>query len=394
MDKKYFMFIFTLYIFLVPFDEALYMGFGSFLRIVGLLTILLILITNNKGFKLQRYHSFILLWFGLYFISFFWSSDNDGWLYFLKLYFIQLTLFFGLTSISYDDISMKRFEISLFLSSVISSIFLFFPGFSTYTLEGRRTLILFDRPLDPNVLASYLVLTSIILFNKIIVEKNNMILKVVSLITIGIGIMFTGSRGAIIAFLTGSVIIVLGHFKGKSSVKNSIKFIIPMLAIIYIAMNFLPDNLIMRFNLNNLLGFNERDLNVHSRTTIWRYSLDLIRSRPVFGHGGGNFVYSLGNVYRNAASHNIFILNLVELGFIGFFLIIIFFLEMIRESFKNKSVMSLSIIVTIIAISFFLDSFSFKYFWVFLILAIFYNKDNGFNSNSHNQHNKLEESNV
>ena len=133
----------------------------------------------------------------------------------------------------------------------------------------------------------------------------------------------------------------------------------------YLALTILPEELISnRFNLNILFGQNELASHSHSRYKIWGYAIQLIVNRPFFGYGLGNFFSAIDTVYKTCASHNMYILLLVEGGISGF---IAFFNPLVSlwiKTKKSKNIGNVMLLTSILILAVSLDSITYKYFWI------------------------------
>ncbi len=368
MKNKYFNYSLALYVFLIPFEEALNLGFGSLLRIIGIFVIFAGIFNLKAKFSVKLEYMPFILWMILFILSFFWSTSTQWWLYYFQVYFTQFVLISVLIMFNRATININRIFNTLIYSSVLSSIILFIPGISAFTDEGRRTIILYTKTLDPNVLASFLALTILIILDRL-VNNNRKYINLLSILIVLCGVFLTGSRGTLISLIFGSIIYITYYYLKYGKIKSIYKYSIIILVGIIIIFYSLPNTLLDRFTLDNLIGLNELDPNVHSRYTIWSFVPGLFKQNPIFGFGGGNFMVALDIVYRQSASHNIYLLTLVELGIIGFFILGTWVSMLFYKAINLKSPLALSLTFTLFGIGFFIDSLSFKFFWIFLAIV-------------------------
>lgn len=364
-----------LYCILMPFEEALASSFGSVLRLVALAVIGYSFIRCfNKHIK-QKDLSYVLpflIWIIFAVISVLWCKNFEWWKYFIKIYVFQL-LFITSVIFNAKKINLDYCRYGLMLSALIASLILIcFPSSSGYTDEGRRTIILLGNVFDPNIVASIIMLGAFSAFYYIFtLQKKHFIYKVICAILV-IGILFTGSRGALISFVCGFLIVELYEIKkGGKSRKNAILLLGCAVIVCFAVYNFLPEKLLKsRFSKDTILGLNEYNNGSHNRYTIWQNALIVFKEKPIFGWGCGNFFNAIATVYKECASHNLYILLLVEYGVIGFAIFIYGLIHVLNCLRKSKMWVQLSMQISVCIMALTLDSITYKYFWVCVMFSI------------------------
>ncbi len=363
---NYFLF---LYVVFLPFEEALASSIGSILKIFGIVIIAMsffVLCKNNKiKIRMDFVTGMITIWMVYGIISLFWISSFQWWSYFFRIYLSQYILFIFVASLPKNYIDLSLLEKGFIIGAIVASaIMIISPTSSHYTDEGRRTIMLFGTTLDPNVLSGVMSLGLFSSINNIFM-KNDLIKNIFISLIIFFGILLTGSRGALISIVTA---VVIGLFSYKKDIKSILKItalLILLMIIGYFALTILPEELISnRFNLNILFGQNELASHSHSRYKIWGYAIQLIVNRPFFGYGLGNFFSAIDTVYKTCASHNMYILLLVEGGISGF---IAFFTPLVSlwiKTKKNKNIGNVMLLTSILILAVSLDSITYKYFWI------------------------------
>ena len=363
---NYFLF---LYVVFLPFEEALASSIGSILKIFGIVIIAMsffVLCKNNKiKIRMDFVTGMITIWMVYGIISLFWISSFQWWSYFFRIYLSQYILFIFVASLPKNYIDLSLLEKGFIIGAIVASaIMIISPTSSHYTDEGRRTIMLFGTTLDPNVLSGVMSLGLFSSINNIFM-KNDLIKNIFISLIIFFGILLTGSRGALISIVTA---VVIGLFSYKKDIKSILKItalLILLMIIGYFALTILPEELIYnRFNLNILFGQNELASHSHSRYKIWGYAIQLIVNRPFFGYGLGNFFSAIDTVYKTCASHNMYILLLVEGGISGF---IAFFTPLVSlwiKTKKNKNIGNVMLLTSILILAVSLDSITYKYFWI------------------------------
>lgn len=369
--NKIITYLLVLYCCLMPFEEALASSFGSILKIVGMLLIAYILIQNRGNWFFSKYQCSLFLWIVYMFISIAWVSSIQWWQYFFRIYIVQIVFLCVMEMVPVKCIDMTMVRKSfIFGGCIASAIMIMFPASSGFTDEGRRTIMLLGSTLDPNVVASIILLGAQISIGEFYKVQRRSIKFILLTVWQLVGILLTGSRGALLAFIVGftiETILKLSH-KGERTKAVWIS-ILGIIASIFIV-GILPENLLQtRFSKENILGLNELASGSHNRYTIWKYAGELIKKNPIFGYGCGNFFSAIAMVYRTCASHNLYILLMVEGGIIGILLFGRYVWKILRDLFRQQDFSTLALLLTVLIMAFSLDSITYKYFWMALIYS-------------------------
>lgn len=205
-----------IYCALLPFEEALASSFGSILKIVGIIIV---------GYIILRYHAKMvyldkkmipIVLLSIYSaLSFFWVSSNVYWSYFFRVYIVQVIFLLAVCAVPSGRIDMRRFRYGLIAASILASVFIIFmPKTSVLTEEGRRTLILLGHTFDPNIVASIMMLGFFSLLYEYYNRDTNRkpILFFGSFVLIVLGILFTGSRGALLSTVAAFIIEIFVNY--------------------------------------------------------------------------------------------------------------------------------------------------------------------------------------
>ena len=169
-------------------------------------------------------------------------------------------------------------------------------------------------------------------------------------------VMFTASRGTMLSFLIGAVLVILNFVKLK---KISFKKILTFTFFVWAAI------LLFDFYSNFFEHAVERYLNVqdnnldNGRFFIWEQALDKWKENPIFGYG-------LGAGYRffSIANHNTYIEILFNTGLIGAFMFGSFILHILRKTHAYSKPFFYVIVALLVQISF-LDALNNRVVWVF-----------------------------
>ena len=366
-----------LYCVFMPFEEALASIFGSVLRMIAIAIIFYVCLISFNRKIYQRNIALAMplcLWLLYAAFSVLWGSDLSWWAYFIEIYAFQII--FLLTVISQSDlVDMNYIRFGWITAGILASTLLIcFPNSSGLTDEGRRTIIIGSTVFDPNIVASIIMLgVFCALYYIFTLKKKHFIYKLISAYCF-IGILFTGSRGALISIVMGILVVLLTEMRqDRKSRRNAILLLLGAIIVLVLAYNFLPDNLIKsRFSKDTILGFNEYKSGGHNRYSIWEHALTLIKNKPILGYGCGNFFSAITTVYsRMCASHNLYVLLLVEEGTVGFLMFMYGIFKVMRKLVKCKQYVQFAMQASVCIMALTLDSITYKYFWVCLMLSIF-----------------------
>ena len=376
--NKVISYLLALYCCLMPFEEALASSFGSILKIIGMLLIAYIILKNWGKCFFSRYQIPLILWTIYMFISIVWASSIQWWQYFFRIYIVQIFFLCAMEMISIKSIDMNIIRKSLILGGCIASgIMILFPVSSGFTDEGRRTIMLLGSTLDPNVVASIILLGTQISIGEFYKVNRRSIWFIALAVWQIIGILLTGSRGALIAFVVGFIIETILKLAHNGERKKAIRVSFLGVVAVTFILGILPENLLQtRFSKENIFGLNELVSGSHNRYTIWMYAGMLIRKNPIFGYGCGNFFSSIATVYKTCASHNLYILLMVEGGLIGILFFGRYIWKIMLDLIRQHDFSTFALLLTVLVMAFSLDSITYKYFWIALIYSRLVIKEN------------------
>lgn len=335
-------------------------------------------------------------------ISFWGSLDRQfGWislaLFFLFSFFLSLNLLFF-------ENRRKRIKTILLIVSVSATLVsiyavLQFLGidFLIWNEPATITKRAFSSLGQPNFLGSFLLLTMALPFY-FITKDNKFYFKILGFLFFGLqflALIFSGSRGAWIGFLTG-FLLVLGYLFFKRNKK--ILIIGGLIFVILLFALFLGSN---NFSQRFKSSFDFSSGGASARISLWSASLEGIKKNP-WGYGIENQkdilvgyynadwgTFNKVNVMFDRA-HNIFLDILLEVGVIGLLICCAFGLFIIKLLFNNiknnedkdKS-KNLSLIIFVSLLSYLVSLFfgfativSAIYFWLFFSIIIVLNFNN------------------
>ena len=151
------------------------------------------------------------------------------------------------------------------------------------------------------------------------------------------GIYFTGTRGALLAFLVSACLMLALGF-GKKGVLGAGLLVVCAVAAAYFT------GIGDRF-LELVSGFSDKDTSHGWRLVLWQAAWELIKEYPVFGIGYGAFEpMIIGSMPSNAMAvshpHNAYIHQITHYGIVGFVAFCWLYgkitLDLAKNIFKNK----------------------------------------------------------
>lgn len=353
----------------------IYLGITEYYYFPVISIIFSILYFFKKNIKMKLEH-----WCGIFIIYYIFvgclkiniTLDSGVLLSYVVL--ILLFLFITLKKVNKREIG---FLINCYIiSAVIISlnIVILRNEFNGWVNTYRYTLkFLNNTYVDPNFIASFLIVPAIFSFNKIVRKKNNfkIYLNLLIFLLISIAIFLTGSRSALVALALG-VILILIYYR---DIKSLSIFFISMCLIIIAMVNILPSGTIDRMFINSYL-----DVSNITRINNWIHGFKAFSKNPILGYGCVDSNTILINVFRYPhAIHNTYITFLVQLGLIGFIPLMIIIIKAIIYSFKKGYRLLIAIIFPLIFASTIIEQNTSITFWSTLIIIytiINYKMDN------------------
>jgi len=366
-------YLLAVYCFLLPFEEVLVLPFGSVLKIFGLLVMAVAFVfmaANN--FRMQLKWLWLFGWLLYCAVSVIWTPSLEWWQYYLSIYAGQAAFVFFVAHLPVSYINLKIVKKGLIIGAFIAALILIVtPKQSSFTSDGRRTIMFLNAKMDPNVLAIIMVIAIFCVLS--LYERGRHPIYTAGALAVILllvaGVFLTGSRGAVISLVLTALIMASLIVRKQSQRKTAFYVLLGIAVAILLLYFVLPDDLLdNRYSLTSLLGLNEYDNKMHNRYTIWQHSLDLFVKRPLFGYGCGSFFSVIETVYKKSAAHNLLVLELVELGVVGTIPIAVFFSKTALQAKKYCEISDFCIWISVLIFSLSLDSIPFKYFWITVML--------------------------
>jgi len=264
------------------------------------------------------------------------------------------------------------------LLAAMVTIYQFTNGIVYSNFGGRGTLLFGDRLVGPNKLAFDMLFPLSIAIG-MAMEKKQIIIKIVLSLILGaivFGIFLTGSRGGLAASAT---ILIVYMFFSKKRITLGIVFVI--VAVVVIPM--IPEFFFQRIG-------DSVSSHAEGRGDIWVVGLHVLDKYWLLGAGQDNFekVYTEFASYApifegvDRSAHNLYLRAFVELGIVGFSLLIISLakhyqilrLRINRYDCDDNQTMLKAVFWGMLVSSLSQDTFFYKSFWLLLIMILLHKK--------------------
>ncbi len=364
-----------LYFFVCPLEFVFNVMFGSSVKFVALFSvaaIILYYISDRKvRLKVGIIQYALLAWMILEAASLLWTTKATITMDRLETYMLMSSYVLLVSVFPFERKELEAIALVYAIGSLIALALLFIIGdlHGGYNTEGRRTITINGKYQDPNGLAAYLIAGTMYFFDKIFSKKWYSVPSAFIFVLFVIGILQTGSRGALVALAVTLLLILILRTPRKSRGTVIIGIGIAAIIVYFALMLILPSGLFNRlFNIQTYLGG-------AGRVSLWTLALEKVFEHPFFGNGiASHLAYFYEVINDEEAMHNTYLCVLFEVGITGLVAFVTPFLMSLYNSIKKHNMFVLSIVLCNMAIVFFLDSVYLRYIWNALMIGvIFYN---------------------
>lgn len=234
----------------------------------------------------------------------------------------------------------------------------------------------------PNILGGLLVfgllLTAYLLARKKIINSRvqayGLLLLFVSYFVFLTALFFTFSRGAWLAYFVGLIILLISIIRKEDKWVMGRFLVLMFFSVLLFVLAIFPYNDLVktRFQADTRL----EQISLNERADQFSTAKEVIKKRPTFGVGSGNYVKTLENTNGEENSyvqpvHNAFILLWAENGLLALVSLLLFFFFLIRDG--RRQTFSLAIIASlfiIMLLEHWLFSLPFGILFFFFILGV------------------------
>lgn len=184
-----------------------------------------------------------------------------------------------------------------------------------------------------------------------------------------IGMIITMSRTGLVSIIVALIVLViLFRMKLLKSIKTLSLILIPLLWIGYKWWSYISEIMKYRIHMDS------------SRLELWEGGIKLFLNNPILGTGAGNYSIARSSLsqhmYTVESLHNSWLQMLVELGIVGFTIVLLYYGFIIKTVYKMNSLYSKIFIATLIGLfvgglfNQFFDLFYYQYFVCLLFSTI------------------------
>jgi len=368
---------FLLFVFTIPFEtiklESI-PGASTLARLAGLLFFGTCLLYPKVCF---RRPSQALWWFAGYasvcaLSGFFIPEQFVGQLIVELQTFVQLLVLCWLGSTLLQEEKLARHTLLIFSISTLlaaTGLILGLPGFSQ--LRGERLSV---TGADPNIFAVIMALgaQALIGFGLEQIRRNiwmRMTFIAMSLPPLA-AMVYTGSRGGILAFLAGVAFYALPYRSSKRKMAAILGVTIAVVGVVYIVVN--DPSTLSRLESSYQTG------DTAGRDKLIKAAREMISEKPLLGWGPIVFTYELGaregKGYKYRGAHNVFLDLLLQEGFLGAMPFLIGFGLCVRAAWTargcNLGLFQLVWLITMITANMTCSWMGTKAMWLVLTLSL------------------------
>jgi O-antigen ligase len=372
----------SLYCLVIPFESVLAAVAGPIIRYlgVGIMAWLYIeTLVKRRSIKVSWGQISLIIWFLISAISFKWSPVFSEWQRLFLIYGRNLALLLIVTGVQFSKkefgLILKGVMIGGLLAAIVLILFPSSVGEGSLS-AGRVSLGLAESYYDPNYMASMFLMPIAALFFRLLqnlnLKKATAVINGFFLMILLLAALRTGSRGGFLG-ITASLLLIFGIyiFSQKLPIIAKLLAAISICIILVIVYKNLPNLLLERYSVDSLSGRVDFGSN---RIFIWKNGWSLFQENVLFGQGLGSFGPLLSTRYAYAGAHNMYLLVLVETGIFGMLFFISYFFDQFVRIIRTRDILTLSFLVGLLVLCFFLDSLSAKFFWnTLMVIGIFLN---------------------
>jgi O-antigen ligase len=369
------LFPFMLYLVLVPFGNLLNLdSYGTVTKLLAIASGVAMMFWLVRTRRYIAPDQGVLWWLGFVLwatTTMLWAIDPQYGLPHLAT-LVELFLLYAVVSFMPVD---RRFLVAFIATIVIGGalsgaygIYLFHGGIDV-SKDGRLFMANDNTIIDPNHFAAALILPFALALN-IAVATRRVLVRVVSIASLALivgGLLIAGSRGGLLAVVATFAYLC---FRSRH------RLILAFMGLIALGTGLSAyGNVLYRFSYAVSSGG-------AGRTAIWKVGLAALKAHPIFGVGYANFPYAYDraffNVYESYYAkwfrdpHDIFVQTSVELGLLGFILLVVVVWKTMRGTRnipKDHPLFYLrtaaeSAYIGLAVASIFLDVLEYKYLWL------------------------------
>lgn len=368
-----------IYFLAMPFDSFSAFGIGSLTKIFILLPITAIILERNTRLYWGGLSKILFIYLSYFTLSIYYgvSFELVSTKVTTLLLNVSAVLCVGALRNGYNEkeiVFLKKALIGGGIATIILTLL-----FSDISASGRLTMGINGDTQDQNYINGYLMFAFVALVTEIIKEKR--ILCAVPATGIIVFILFTGSRGSLLAFFGAAIVVLLYIMYSQGKSFRALFLIVALSAVVFFSMDyviaFLPQGVALRFS--------REYLQTHAttgRTDIWKYLLQVFAEssipRQLFGYGFGatSAVNHMGGTFAGLPAHNLWIDHLIMGGIVGEIIFVIMIYLYVRAALKSKDVFLIGSYTGFLIMMMSLSLISYKPIWNCMMMIMIVTRNN------------------
>lgn len=307
-------------------------------------------------------------------ISFFYSYDAADTMQRIVTISMNIGAILVLSMVSYNLREIHVLIKAVVFSGWLTLILMTF--YSQVDLFGglRLTVVVNGVYQDPNYLTGFLIFPSLYYYYDLIENKKK--LSLIKMCVFLIFILLTGSRGGLLALVGATLLLTVTWIVDKgfrmSSVVKIFSVLLLFIAVIAVAVNVLPEEIVNRYNVTTVV-----ESGGTGRFAIWTMAIENFSNfsifNKLFGCGAGTIAYFTGGI----VAHNLWLESLLEIGALGTLVLFIFYYVYLNKAYAMKEYVVAASFFGYIIMSMSMSLFSFKPIWnIMLLILILRNSKN------------------
>ena len=367
-----------IYFMAMPFDSFSAFGIGSLTKIFILLPIVAVVLERNTKLYFGKLSKILFLYLLYFFLSIYYAISFDLVLSktITLILNILAVLCVGALRSGYNKKEIAFLKKALVGGGIATIVLTLL--FSDISASGRLTMGVNGDTQDQNYINGYMMFAFVACINEIAKKKLFYVIPVVGIIAF---ILFTGSRGSLLAFFGAAIVVILFIMYSQGKSLRALFLIAALSIVIYFSMDyvlsFLPQGVAMRFS--------REYLQTHAttgRTDIMMYLVQVFVDssvpRQLFGYGFGatSAVNHMGGSFYGLPAHNLWVDHLIMGGVCGEFLFVIMIYYYIRAAINSRDVFLIGSYAGFLLMMMSLSLISYKPIWNCMMMIMIITRNN------------------
>lgn len=372
VKKRAIVYLIGIYFLIAPLEDIFRFDIGTLSKYVAALIIIFWLVQSSGRIFIRPGSKDLVLCtlalIGLAWISCFWSVSISTTISRNSAYTTLPFLFIIFGTMKYTEKEYYFIHLCISGSVLVVIAVIIINGGLTDLLGARLRL---NARNDPNNLAALLLFPFGISMDLYLKKKK--VIFLVATVVSGYFLLLTGSRGGLLACFVFCFIYMLKSGILKKPSRSFIALLIFSLLYIMIV-KYLPNDIISRLFSREgyLYQLAYQNQTQTQRLSIWHITINkVIVKRPIFGSGSGTASLLLTPYYGfDEGVHNTYLNMVVEYGVLGILIFVPLLIKLVKRLSTNKRIVELALLIAIMIIIVFLDSYPKKFFWNVMYLGM------------------------